>query len=59
MARVVNMVLVRQGNALRSLVMHLVRIAPVVVEKVEISSGVPLVYRFNTSLEVIGKEWLD
>jgi 2,3-bisphosphoglycerate-dependent phosphoglycerate mutase len=52
------LLIVSHGNTLRSLVMHLDRIAPDAVEKVEIPSGVPLVYRFNTSLEVIGKEWL-
>jgi len=47
------------GNTLRGLVMHLDRIAPQDIEKVEIPSGVPLVNRFNQALEVIGKEWLE
>ena len=52
------LLIVSHGNTLRSLVMHIDRIAPDAIEKVEIPSGVPLVYRFNTSLVVIGKEWL-
>jgi len=38
--------------------MHLDSIDPEVIEKVEIPSGVPLVYRFNQAFEVVGKEWL-
>lgn len=53
------LLVVSHGNTLRSLVMHLDHIAPQDIEKVEIPSGVPLVYRFDTALEVIGKEWLE
>jgi 2,3-bisphosphoglycerate-dependent phosphoglycerate mutase len=52
------LIIVSHGNTLRSLVMHLDRIAPQDIEKIEIPSGVPLVYRFDTALEVIEKEWL-
>lgn len=53
-----HLLVVSHGNTLRSLVMHLDRIAPAEVEKVEIPSGVPLVYRFDQAGEVTGKEWL-
>lgn len=53
------LLIVSHGNTLRSLVMHLENIAPDAVEKLEIPSGVPLVYRFNPVLEVVGKEWLE
>jgi len=52
------LLVVSHGNTLRSLVMHLDSIDPEAIEKVEIPSGVPLVYHFNQAFEVIGKEWL-
>lgn len=52
------LLIVSHGNTLRSLVIHLDRIAPAEVEKVEVPSGVPLVYRFDQTGEVAGKEWL-
>ncbi|MBI5429219.1 MAG: 2,3-diphosphoglycerate-dependent phosphoglycerate mutase [Nitrosomonadales bacterium] len=54
-----HLLVVSHGNTLRSLVMHLDRIAPEDIEKVEIPSGVPLVYRFATGLAVTSKEWLE
>jgi bisphosphoglycerate-dependent phosphoglycerate mutase len=39
--------------------MHLEKIGPAAIEKVEIPSGVPLVYRFNKKLEVVGREWME
>lgn len=53
------LLVVSHGNILRSLVMHLDRIAPQDIEKVEIPSGVPLVYRFDSASEVTGKQWLE
>ena len=53
-----SLLVVSHGNTLRSLVMHLDRIAADEIEKVEIPSGVPLVYRFDEALNVLGKEWL-
>ncbi|MGA7748695.1 MAG: 2,3-bisphosphoglycerate-dependent phosphoglycerate mutase [Gallionella sp.] len=53
------LLVVSHGNTIRSLVMHLEQIAPDAIEKVEIPSGVPLVYRFNNALEVVGREWLE
>ena len=53
-----SLLVISHGNTIRSLVMHLDHIAPEQIEKVEIPSGVPLVYRFNREAEVSGKEWL-
>jgi 2,3-bisphosphoglycerate-dependent phosphoglycerate mutase len=53
-----SLLVVSHGNTLRSLVMHLEKIAPDAIEKVEIPLGVPLVYRFNKELEIVGREWL-
>ena len=47
------------GNTLRALVMHLDGITPEAMEKVEIPSGVPLVYRFALDMTVLGREWLE
>lgn len=47
------------GNTLRGLVMYLDGIGAEAMEKVEIPSGVPLIYRFSTGLEVLGREWLE
>ena len=53
-----HLLVVSHGNTLRSLVMHLDRIAPADVEKVEIPSGKPLVYHLNEQGAVTGREWL-
>lgn len=53
------LLVVSHGNTLRSLVMHLDCISPDAMEKVEIPSGVPLVYRLSAGLEVLGREWLE
>jgi 2,3-bisphosphoglycerate-dependent phosphoglycerate mutase len=50
---------VSHGNALRALVMHLDRISPQAMERVEIPSGVPLVYRFAADLRPLDREWLE
>jgi len=49
---------VSHGNTLRGLVMHLDALDAVTMERVEIPSGVPLVYRFASDLSVRGREWL-
>lgn len=38
--------------------MHLDRISPQAMEKVEIAPGVPLIYRFSADLDVLGRDWL-
>ncbi|MEW6677790.1 MAG: 2,3-bisphosphoglycerate-dependent phosphoglycerate mutase [Pseudomonadota bacterium] len=47
------------GNTLRGLVMHLEGISPEAMERVEIPSAVPLVYRFGPDLRVRERVWLD
>ena len=53
-----NLLIVSHGNTIRSLVMHLENIAPNAIEKLEIPSGIPLVYHLDPSLNVIDREWL-
>ncbi|NWG88053.1 MAG: 2,3-bisphosphoglycerate-dependent phosphoglycerate mutase [Hydrogenophilaceae bacterium] len=53
------LLVVSHGNTLRGLVMHLDRISPGAMEKVEIAPGVPLVYHFTDELDVIGRAWLE
>lgn len=52
------MLVVSHGNTLRGLVMLLDGLDAQAMEKVEIPSGVPLVYRFSPDMQVIGREWL-
>lgn len=52
------LLVISHGNTLRSLVMYLEDILPEAIDKVEIPPGVPMVYRFNQALDVVGKEWL-
>jgi 2,3-bisphosphoglycerate-dependent phosphoglycerate mutase len=52
------LLVISHGNTMRSLVMHLEHIPPEDIHKVEIPSGVPLLYRFDAQLGVTGKEWL-
>ena len=54
-----SLLLVSHGNTIRSLVMYLEKIAPDAIEKVEITPSVPLVYRFNNTLEVVGRDRLE
>jgi len=55
----IRLLVISHGNTLRSLVMYLEKIDPAAIEKVEIPSGVPLIYRFNKKLEVVGSEWME
>ncbi|MFP5380637.1 MAG: 2,3-bisphosphoglycerate-dependent phosphoglycerate mutase [Gammaproteobacteria bacterium] len=52
------LLVISHGNTLRGLVMHLDGLSPEAMEKVEIASGVPLVYRFDETGRVLGREWL-
>lgn len=52
------LLVISHGNTLRGLVMHLQKISPEAIEKVEIPSGVLMIYRLNKAFEVDGKEWL-
>lgn len=53
------LLVISHGNTLRGLVMHLDGLSAEAMEKVEIASGVPLVYRFAPDLSVLGREWLE
>jgi len=53
------LLVVSHGNTLRGLVMHLDGLSPEAMERVEIPSGVPLVYRFGPDLSVAGHAWLE
>jgi 2,3-bisphosphoglycerate-dependent phosphoglycerate mutase len=53
------LLVVSHGNTLRGLVMELDGIDPQAMERVEIPSGVPLIYRLAPDLRVLGREWLD
>jgi len=55
----IKLLVISHGNTLRSLIMHLEKIDPEAIEKLEIPSGVPLVCRFNEKLEMVGREWLE
>jgi len=54
-----SLLVISHGNTLRSLVMYLEKIAPEAISKIEIPLAVPLVYRFNKKLEVVGREWIE
>jgi len=53
------LLVVSHGNTLRGLVMHLDGLSAEAMEKVEIPSGVPLVYSFAPDLTPTGHAWLD
>ena len=50
-----SVILVAHGNSLRSLIMELDRLSPEEVMKVELGTGVPLVYRLNADGSVAEK----
>jgi len=53
------LLVVSHGNTLRGLVMHLDGLSAEAMERVEIPSGVPLVYCFDAAGSVLGHEWLE
>ena len=53
------LLVISHGNTLRGLVMHLEKLSAKEMERVEIPSGVPLVYCLSAELGVAGKDWLD
>ena len=53
------LLVISHGNTIRGLVMHLDRITPDRIEKVEIASGMPLLYRFSGKLDVLQHQWLE
>ncbi|HBU29533.1 MAG TPA: phosphoglyceromutase [Thiobacillus sp.] len=53
------LLVISHGNTLRGLVMYLDGLTAEAMERVEIASGVPLVYRFDAAGHVLGREWLE
>ena len=53
------LLVISHGNTLRGLVMHLDGLSAEAMEQLEIASGVPLVYRFDATGRVLGREWLE
>jgi 2,3-bisphosphoglycerate-dependent phosphoglycerate mutase len=53
------LLVISHGNTLRGLVMHLENISPEGIERVEIPSGTPMIYRLSPALEWISKQWLE
>lgn len=50
--------IVAHGNSLRALVMHLENLSPDIIIKVNIPTGVPLVYEFDDQFKVTKKYYL-
>ena len=53
-----NVLVVAHGNSLRALVMHLDKLSGEEIVKVEIPTGVPIVYKLDKNLNVISKKKL-
>ncbi len=53
-----SLLVISHGNTLRGLIMHLENLSAGDVEKVEVPSGVPLVYRFDAAFQVKERIWL-
>ena len=49
---------VAHGNSLRSLVMHLEGVGPAEIQQRNIPTGIPLVYRLDGGLGVLGQRYL-
>lgn len=53
------LLVVSHGNTLRALMMHLDALNDAAVETLEIPSGVPCLYEFDSAVRVSGRTWLD
>lgn len=53
------LLVISHGNTLRSLRMHVEKIPSHEIEHVEIPSAVPLVYHFDSKMQMIESEWLE
>lgn len=51
-------IIAAHGNSLRALVMHLEKLTADEIMKVNLPTGVPLVYEFDDSFNVISKQYL-
>ncbi len=54
-----NVLIVAHGNSLRALIMMLENLSPEQILKLELGTGVPIVYRLGYHLEVIEKQVLE
>jgi 2,3-bisphosphoglycerate-dependent phosphoglycerate mutase len=53
------LLVVSHGNTLRALIMYLDALNDAAVESLEIPSGVPCLYEFDSAMRVRGRSWLD
>jgi len=53
-----NVLIAAHGNSLRSIVMEIEHLTPEQILKVEIPTGVPIVYEFDTNLKIVSKQIL-
>jgi 2,3-bisphosphoglycerate-dependent phosphoglycerate mutase len=53
-----NILIVAHGNSLRSIVMEIENLTPEQILKVEIPTGIPIVYEMDSNLKVISKKTL-
>jgi 2,3-bisphosphoglycerate-dependent phosphoglycerate mutase len=53
-----NILIVAHGNSLRALIMHIENISKDEILKLEIPTGIPIVYKLGESLEVVAKKEL-
>lgn len=53
-----NVLVAAHGNSLRSIIMEIENLTPEEILKVEIPTGVPIVYEFDSSLKLISKQVL-
>ncbi len=59
LARAKTVLVSAHGNSLRALVMAIEKLTPKEVVKLEIPTGVPILYHFDETLHLIGKESLE
>lgn len=52
-----NLLVVAHGNSLRSIIMHLERLSPAAVETLELTTGIPVIYRLDAQAQVQEK-WI-
>ena len=53
-----NVIVAAHGNSLRSIVMELEKLTPEEILKVEIPTGVPIVYELDSNLKILSKKIL-
>jgi 2,3-bisphosphoglycerate-dependent phosphoglycerate mutase len=54
-----NVLIAAHGNSLRSIVMEIEKLTPEEILKVEIPTGVPIVYEFDSTLKLLSKKVLS